>query len=161
MYVQPYCIIQTVSFATKYMFSCNSVTHAKSWVAWNIGISVCWGFVSNSYHTLPTGCVRFWRKRSIRRILKSRNFRRCFFFKRVLSARIEYCISYSTHFVHRKRLWWSRGSVLAFGTQVRRFAPGRSRRIFKAKKVNIYLPSLMMKVPSHLYVLGDTYTCHT
>jgi hypothetical protein len=28
-------------------------------------------------------------------------------------------------------------------------------------KVNVYLPSLMMKVPKHLYVLGDTYTCHT
>jgi hypothetical protein len=28
-------------------------------------------------------------------------------------------------------------------------------------KVNVYLPSLMMKVPDHLYVLGDTYTCHT
>jgi hypothetical protein len=25
------------------------------------------------------------------------------------------------------------------------------------KKVNVYLPSLMMKVPNHLYVLGDTY----
>jgi hypothetical protein len=28
-------------------------------------------------------------------------------------------------------------------------------------KANVYLPSLMMKVPDHLYVLGDTYTCHT
>jgi hypothetical protein len=28
-------------------------------------------------------------------------------------------------------------------------------------KVNIHLPSLMMKVLNHLYVLGDTYTCHT
>ena len=34
-----------------------------------------------------------------------------------------------------KRLQWSRGSVLAFGTQVRGFAPGRSRRIFRAKKI--------------------------
>jgi hypothetical protein len=32
---------------------------------------------------------------------------------------------------------------------------------FDIKKVNVYLPSLMMKVPDHLYVLGDTYTCHT
>jgi hypothetical protein len=32
------------------------------------------------------------------------------------------------------RLRWSRGSVLAFGTQVRGFAPGRSRRIVRAKK---------------------------
>ena len=29
-----------------------------------------------------------------------------------------------------ERLRWSRGSVLAFGTQVRGFEPGRSRRIF-------------------------------
>ena len=28
----------------------------------------------------------------------------------------------------KKRLRWSRGSVLAFGTQVRGFKPGRSRR---------------------------------
>jgi hypothetical protein len=33
-----------------------------------------------------------------------------------------------------ERLRWSRGSVLAFGTQVREFTPGRSRRIFRAKK---------------------------
>ena len=35
----------------------------------------------------------------------------------------------------KKRLRWSRGSVLAFGTQVRGFTPGRSRRIFRAKKI--------------------------
>ena len=29
----------------------------------------------------------------------------------------------------------SRGSVLAFSTQVRGFKPGRSRRIFKAEKI--------------------------
>ena len=33
------------------------------------------------------------------------------------------------------RLRWSRGSVLAFGTQVRGFKPGRSRRIFKGEKI--------------------------
>ena len=32
------------------------------------------------------------------------------------------------------RLRWSRGSVLAFSTQVCGFKPGRSRRIFRAKK---------------------------
>jgi len=32
------------------------------------------------------------------------------------------------------QLRWSRGSVLAFGTQVRGFKPVRSRRIFKGKK---------------------------
>jgi hypothetical protein len=52
-------------------------------------------------------------------------------------------------------LWWSRGSVLAFGTQVRwsrgsvlafgtlvcGFKPGRSRRIFRVKKSSARLPS--------------------
>ena len=33
------------------------------------------------------------------------------------------------------RLRWSRGSVLAFSTQVRGFKPGRNRRIFKGKKI--------------------------
>jgi hypothetical protein len=33
--------------------------------------------------------------------------------------------------VAANRLRWSRGSVLAFGTQVRGFKPGRTRRIFK------------------------------
>ena len=36
-------------------------------------------------------------------------------------------------FICTKRLRLSRGSVLAFGTQVRGFKPGRSRRIFKGK----------------------------
>ena len=41
-----------------------------------------------------------------------------------------------------KRLRWSRGSVLAFGTQVRGFKRGRSRRIFfRAKKSSARLPS--------------------
>ena len=33
------------------------------------------------------------------------------------------------------RLRWSRGSVLAFGTPVRGFKPGLSRRIFKGEKI--------------------------
>ena len=36
---------------------------------------------------------------------------------------------------------WSRGSALAFSTQVRGFKPGRSRRIFRAKKSSARLPS--------------------
>jgi hypothetical protein len=40
-----------------------------------------------------------------------------------------------------QRLRWSRGSVLAFGTQVRGFKPGRSRWIFRAKKSSARLPS--------------------
>ena len=39
------------------------------------------------------------------------------------------------------RLRWSRGRVLAFSTQVRGFKPGRSRRIFRAKKSSARLPS--------------------
>ena len=35
----------------------------------------------------------------------------------------------------QKRLRWSRSSVLAFGTQVRGFKPGRSRRIFQSEKI--------------------------
>ena len=38
-------------------------------------------------------------------------------------------------YIEVMRLRWSRGSVLAFGTQVRGFAPGRNRRIFRAKKI--------------------------
>ena len=34
-----------------------------------------------------------------------------------------------------QRLRWSRGSVLAFGTQVREFKPGRSRRILQGEKI--------------------------
>jgi hypothetical protein len=34
-----------------------------------------------------------------------------------------------------KRFWWSRGSVLAFSTQVRGFKPGRRRLIFKSEKI--------------------------
>jgi len=38
-------------------------------------------------------------------------------------------------YIHMYRLRWSRGSVLAFGTQVCGFKPGRSRRIFKGEKI--------------------------
>jgi hypothetical protein len=40
-----------------------------------------------------------------------------------------------------ERLRWSGGSVMAFGTRVRGFKPGRSRRIFRAKKSSARLPS--------------------
>jgi hypothetical protein len=30
-----------------------------------------------------------------------------------------------------------------------------------ASEKNVYLPSLMIEVPDRVYVLGDTYTCHT
>ena len=38
-------------------------------------------------------------------------------------------------YVTCQQLRWSRGSVLAFSTQVRGFKPGRSRQIFRAKKI--------------------------
>ena len=43
------------------------------------------------------------------------------------------CISVFTY--SEKRLQWSRGSALAFGTQVRGFKPGRNRRIFQGEKI--------------------------
>ena len=44
-------------------------------------------------------------------------------------------------FFTHSRLRWSRGSVLAFSTQICGFKPGRSRRIFRAKKSSARLPS--------------------
>jgi hypothetical protein len=44
------------------------------------------------------------------------------------------CVN-KTNPLNVKRLQWSRGSMLAFGTQVRRFTPGQSRWIFRAKKI--------------------------
>ena len=38
-------------------------------------------------------------------------------------------------YLTQKRLRWSRGSVLAFGTQVRGFKSGRSRRIFQGETI--------------------------
>jgi hypothetical protein len=50
-------------------------------------------------------------------------------------------IELSNTCVELQRVRWSRGSVLAFGTQVRGFKPGRSRRIVRAKKSSARLPS--------------------
>ena len=46
-----------------------------------------------------------------------------------------YCALTTFIYASLKRLRWSRGSVLTFSTQVRGFKPGRSRRIFRAKKI--------------------------
>ena len=43
--------------------------------------------------------------------------------------------------MNSKWLRWSRGSVLAFGTPFRGFAPGQSRWIYRAKKSSARLPS--------------------
>ena len=48
------------------------------------------------------------------------------------------CVAYIYIYIYiyiYKWLRWSRGCVLAFGTQVRGFKPGRSRRIFKGEKI--------------------------
>ena len=39
------------------------------------------------------------------------------------------------YLIRQKRLRWSRGSLLAFGTQVRGFKPSRSLRIFQGEKI--------------------------
>ena len=44
-------------------------------------------------------------------------------------------LRYNTKVGNGQRLRWSRGNVLAFGTQVRGFKPGRSRRIFQGEKI--------------------------
>ena len=46
-----------------------------------------------------------------------------------------YICTYIYVYIYIYRLRWSRGSVRAFGTQVRGFKPGRSRRIFKVEKI--------------------------
>ena len=50
---------------------------------------------------------------------------------------LRFLLNVETYLCNRiaKRLRWSRGSVLAFSTQVRGFKPGRSRRIFKGEKI--------------------------
>ena len=53
----------------------------------------------------------------------------------------ENCSLLGHHIVVVQRLRWSRGSVLAFDTQVRGFKPGRSSRIFQGKKSSARLPS--------------------
>jgi hypothetical protein len=52
-----------------------------------------------------------------------------------VSVKRRHLLSASEHGSSHKRLQklrWSRGNVLAFRTQVREFAPGRSRRILRA-----------------------------
>jgi hypothetical protein len=53
-----------------------------------------------------------------------------YFFTSIIPSTLWIHASWS---ITRRR--WSRVSVLAFGTKVRGFTPGRSRRIFRAKKI--------------------------
>ena len=55
---------------------------------------------------------------------------------RLRIAQFQFCMKMCVNLPWRvKRLRRSRGSVLAFGTQVRGFKPGRSRRIFQGEKI--------------------------
>ena len=66
-------------------------------------------------------------------------------FKSVSLKDLETCLVYFPTYVKNAhfryviyidlRLQWSRGSVLAFDTQVRGFKPGRSRRIFQDEEI--------------------------
>ena len=51
----------------------------------------------------------------------------------ILAHSVLFHLSFSLT-ISTMRLRWSRGSVLAFSTQIRGFKPGRSRRNFRAKK---------------------------
>jgi hypothetical protein len=57
--------------------------------------------------------------------------------------------------LHLKQLRWSRGNVLSFGTQVRGFKPGRSRRIFKGEKKTFSTPSVGGEVKAILSHVAD------
>ena len=59
----------------------------------------------------------------------------CYMFRPVLrpSSGILYYISFIRFLIDTLR--WSRGSVLAFSTQVRGLKPGRSGRMFRTKKI--------------------------
>ena len=54
--------------------------------------------------------------------------------------------SYMPNLPYPQRRRWSRGSVLAFGTEVRGFKLGRSRRIFQGEKKILSTPSFGKEV---------------
>ena len=56
-----------------------------------------------------------------------------FFFRKILPF-MRYLLIYLLTYLLTQRHLWSRGSVLAFGTQVRGFKPGRSRRIIQGEE---------------------------
>ena len=63
--------------------------------------------------------------------------------KHVYNLKVAFCIPWTQFLCHlfllfkvtSYRLRWYRGSMLAFGTQVHGFKPGRSHRIFKGEKI--------------------------
>jgi hypothetical protein len=62
-------------------------------------------------------------------------------------------IYYNLSVSDTKRLRWSRGSVLAFGTQARGFKPGRNRRIFRGENI-LSTPSLGGEVKPSVVLYG-------
>jgi hypothetical protein len=72
-------------------------------------------------HYIINGTTRFWEEKLL-------NIKFVFIFSKIVW---NICNSKT----NSKRLRWSRGSVLAFSTQVRGFKPGRNRRIFKGEKI--------------------------
>ena len=56
-----------------------------------------------------------------------------------------------------KRLRWSRGSVLAFGTQVRGFKPDRRRWIFQGEKTPSFGREVKPSVPCRRFTECKTF----
>jgi hypothetical protein len=79
-----------------------------------------------------------WRNLMLRKQQRNRNVRELL---REASEKVSSTTEEVGLWHYFKRLRWSRDSVLAFGTQVRGFTPGRSRRIFRARKSSARLPS--------------------
>ena len=75
--------------------------------------------------TLWTTSLRIKRGKNVLVNVTSRQFALIIFSITAISITYSEC----------NRFRWSRGSVLAFSTQVRGFKPGRSRRIFRVKKI--------------------------
>jgi hypothetical protein len=78
------------------------------------------------------------------------------------------CVSIIFRLIKLRRMGWA-GHVKRMGERrgVHNFfmgKPGGNRLLGKPRRRwedNLYLLSLMIKVPDHVYVLGYTYTCHT
>jgi hypothetical protein len=77
-------------------------------------------------------------------------------FKPISDVSVTFRTSHSTlvYVTPAKTFRWTRGSVLAFGTQVRGFKPGRSHQIFKGEKIlstPSFVKEVMPSVPCHRF----------
>jgi hypothetical protein len=111
------------------------------WLFWNCFQAGWWGETVFSYvasHKVVT-FVRFWKMKWT--VLPTDTQTPCV---NNTITQPGFCVKaiwfYLQKRVAEKWLRWSRGSVLAFSTQVRRFKPGRSRQIFKGVKI-LSMPS--------------------